>query len=589
MTDLMIPIAANIKPILTGILVLVLSGCIINRWSQVGQLGSTRRLDLLAGGLLVAYAILLLALGLRHQGLTDYSVEWDYSGYALRAQNLAGVFSINPRTPFGYPLVLWAVTLLTGDLFVSGKVLAGLSTLAVLALAYLLAKRLFNPYVALLAILALLVTPVFAEHAMLVATDMPAMACLLASIYVLIASGGHSWWRVAMAGILGGMSYLVRPSGLVLVPAVLLWLLGLRWAHESAWIHHRFRTALAYSLGFGFAILPHLLLNTIHTGNPFYNNRAMDIWLDMYGNWDWTLVPQLTDVTLAEVIRVDPWYFVVHWGENLLETLKTFPLAWPIAVFAVPGVLALPFHSRRVEMGLIYCFGISFLVLVSPGWSAAKLPRIFMPLVPFLLMIAVWLFCHLNPLDLRVSRLRLPWREPLFLTGLLIMLWSQTYYSSFLQPGSERLHSFVFPAIPNRLDLDLEGKAHLLGYAVAPRELPPGGRVGLTLYWRAGFVGDKNYTVFVHVIDGDGRMWAGQDNWPQNNEFPTSLWMAGEFITDVYEIGLPSDIPPGEYQIEVGMYLLETMERLQIHGEGGEPQGTSIVFPGFRIEAHATP
>jgi 4-amino-4-deoxy-L-arabinose transferase-like glycosyltransferase len=585
MTDWATPLATYIQPVLTGILILVISGCIMNRWRQAEQLGRPQHLDLLASGLLAACAILLLALGLRHQGLTDYSVEWDFSGYSLRAESLSDVFSVNPRTPFGYPLALWAVTRLSGDVFISGKIVAGLSTLVVLGLVYLLGRRLFNAYVALLAVLALLVTPVFAEHTMLVATDMPALACLLASIYVLIASGGKSWWRVALAGVFGGMSYLVRPSGLLLVPAVVLWLFGLRWARESTWTHRRFRTALAYSLSFGLMILPHLLLNTIHTGNPFYNNRGMDIWLDMYGNWDWTLVPQVSDVTLAEVIRIDPWHFVVHWGQNLLESFKNAPLAWPIALFAVPGVLALPFQNRRVEMGLIYWFGIGFLFLVSPGWSTVKLPRIFLPLVPFLLLIAVWLFCHLNPLDLRVGRLRVPWREPLFLAGLLVMLWSQPYYSSFLQPGYERAHSFVPPAIPNRLEANLEGKVHFLGYAVDARELAPGETMRLTLYWQIGFVGGKNYTVFVHVIDQDGHMWAGQDNWPQKGEFPTSLSMAGEYITDAYEIDLPSDIPPGEYRIEVGMYLLETMERLQILGDDGKPQGTSIVFPGFRVEA----
>lgn len=585
MNDLAMLLAENIKPILTGVMILVLTGCVLLRWRQADPHGGVRWLDLMAGTLLVVYAILLLALGLRHRGLADYSVEWDFSGYSLRAQSLADVFSINPRTPFGYPLALWAVTRLSGDPFTSGKILAGLSTLAVLGLTYLLGRRLFNAYIGLLATLALLATPVFAEHTMLVGTDMPALACLLASVYLLIASGGQSWWGVAIAGILGGLSYLVRPSALVLVPAVIFWLLSLRSAQESTWTRRRFRVALAFSLGFGLMIFPDLLLNTIHTGNPFYNDRAMDIWLDMYGDWDWTQVPQVSSITLAEVIRIDPWHFVVHWGENLLETFKNSPLAWPIALFAVPGVLALPFRNRRVEMGLVYWFGIAYLVLVSSAWSTAKLPRVFLPLVPFLLLIALWLFCRLNPLDLRLSRLRVPWREPLFLAGLLIMLWSGSYYSSFLQPGSERAHSFVLPQIPNNLELDLEGKVRFLGYAVDPRDLHPGETVHLTLYWRAGFVGDKDYTVFVHLIDQEGRMWAGQDNWPQNGQFPTTLWMAGEFITDPYEIDLPSDIPPGEYQVEVGMYRLETMERLQIVAQDGQPQGTSIIFPGFRVQA----
>ena len=107
----------------------------------------------------------------------------------------------------------------------------------------------------------------------------------------------------------------------------------------------------------------------------------------------------------------------------------------------------------------------------------------------------------------------------------------------------------------------------------------------LTLYWRAGFVGHVNHTVFTHVIDREGQMWADQDNRPQVGQFPTSLWLACEFIRDAYELALPSDIPPREYRIEVGMYLLETMERLPVLGKDAEPVGSSIVLPGFEVQA----
>ena len=46
--------------------------------------------------------------------------------------------------------------------------------------------------------------------------------------------------------------------------------------------------------------------------------------------------------------------------------------------------------------------------------------------------------------------------------------------------------------------------------------------------------------------------------------YPTSLWDRGEVVKDEHKLTLPEDMPAGEYQIAVGMYLLETMQRLSI-------------------------
>lgn len=588
MTDLWLTLATNVKLILAGLCAVVLLACVIVRRRVADPFAQSRKLDVLAGATLVVYAVLLVALGVRHQGLTDYSVEWDFAGYALRAQSLRDVFAVSPRTPYGYPLLLWFVTLFSGNVFISAKIVAGLSTLASVGLVYLLGKRLFDAHIALLATLAVLGVPVFANHSMLVGTDMPALAFLLGSLVFLVASPARSWWSIAAAGAVGGMSYLVRPSGLVLLPAVMFWMLGLHWAESSVWKARRLWTAVAYGLGFVLMAFPHLLLNTIHTGNPFYNDRAVDMWLDMYGNWDFTLMPQVQGITIGEVVSIDPLGFVLHWGQNLLESLKVSPLPWPLALFAIPGVLALPFRGRRPELGLFYWYGLGHLALLATAWSTAKLVRVFLPLAPLLALIAVWLFCCLNPLDVRLGRFRLPWREPLFLAGLLVTLWSQPYYAPFLEPGLERPHSFVRPAVETSWQADLEGKARLLGYALEPKVLGPGETLHLTLYWQALLPGSKDYTVFVHILDRDGHMWAGQDNWPQGGAFPTSLWMSGEFVTDRYEIALPADIPEGDYRVEVGMYLLETMERLQVTGVDGVPQGTSVVLPGFQVETGIT-
>jgi hypothetical protein len=94
--------------------------------------------------------------------------------------------------------------------------------------------------------------------------------------------------------------------------------------------------------------------------------------------------------------------------------------------------------------------------------------------------------------------------------------------------------------------------------------------VHLTLYWQALAPTDITYTVFTHLLDADGQIQAQQDNQPQGGEFPTTEWLPGDIIPDGYTLALPSDAPPGEYTLEVGMYCLETGERLPAYDADGQ-------------------
>jgi hypothetical protein len=87
----------------------------------------------------------------------------------------------------------------------------------------------------------------------------------------------------------------------------------------------------------------------------------------------------------------------------------------------------------------------------------------------------------------------------------------------------------------------------------------------LTFYWQALRQPDADYTVFVHVRDDAGNVIAQKDQPLLGGAYPTSLWDAGEIIKD--EISLPLDgVAPGRYQIVVGLYDLDTGERLRLSG-----------------------
>jgi 4-amino-4-deoxy-L-arabinose transferase-like glycosyltransferase len=129
------------------------------------------------------------------------------------------------------------------------------------------------------------------------------------------------------------------------------------------------------------------------------------------------------------------------------------------------------------------------------------------------------------------------------------------------------------PSVSHPMSVTLGTQVTLVGYDVKSQISTPqksGGQaikfqtVEVTLHWQALREMDESYTVFVHLVDASGAVRAQKDNAPMNGVYPTTLWQRGEFVTDVYTL----DLPPGDYMLEVGMYLAETGARLPVAGNG---------------------
>lgn len=122
--------------------------------------------------------------------------------------------------------------------------------------------------------------------------------------------------------------------------------------------------------------------------------------------------------------------------------------------------------------------------------------------------------------------------------------------------------AFDVPPISHPLTVPLGGHVELLGYDISAETVTPGDTLILTLYWQALTEMDENYTVFTHLLAPDGSTTGQRDSHPVNGTYPTSLWMAGEIVTDVYEVPIRADAAPGTHRLEIGMYIAETGDRL---------------------------
>jgi hypothetical protein len=107
---------------------------------------------------------------------------------------------------------------------------------------------------------------------------------------------------------------------------------------------------------------------------------------------------------------------------------------------------------------------------------------------------------------------------------------------------------------------------------VPPAEIAP--TIVVTLTWQAVQLVDEDYTVFVHAMAGGDMKAAQRDTRPCDGQCPTNDWQPGEIVFDRYQLDLAPDAPPAPYQLAVGLYLLDTGERV---GIVGRPNGTVIL------------
>jgi hypothetical protein len=124
--------------------------------------------------------------------------------------------------------------------------------------------------------------------------------------------------------------------------------------------------------------------------------------------------------------------------------------------------------------------------------------------------------------------------------------------------------------------IDLGGQIRLIGSEVSPSPIKTGGTLTVTLIWQAARTPDANYTIFVHLRDTAGKTVAQADSPPQAGAYPTAFWDTGETIVDVHPVLIPDSLPTGDYTVVVGVYRLDTGERLPIT-QGGS--GSEIVLP----------
>ncbi|MGD8466715.1 MAG: glycosyltransferase family 39 protein [Anaerolineae bacterium] len=164
--------------------------------------------------------------------------------------------------------------------------------------------------------------------------------------------------------------------------------------------------------------------------------------------------------------------------------------------------------------------------------------------------------------------------------------YGQPYFYAYGIPPGERAQ--VSPS--NVAEATWEDKIRLLGYDANASTYQAGDVVQVTPYFQALGPMAEDYTVFFQLLGPDnpatgGPVWGQDDSEPCRRAYPTSVWAPGEIILDVFATTIPQDAPPGEYELRIGFYRLETLVRLPAVDAVGQPvPGDAVLLRRFRLE-----
>ncbi|MCB0208834.1 MAG: DUF2723 domain-containing protein [Anaerolineae bacterium] len=106
------------------------------------------------------------------------------------------------------------------------------------------------------------------------------------------------------------------------------------------------------------------------------------------------------------------------------------------------------------------------------------------------------------------------------------------------------------PELSHLLNQMITPEITLLGYDIAHTPHTGSGLapVRLTLAWRVDAPIAAELKVSARLLNEDGEVVAVEDAVPVHFAYPTNRWRPGEIITDVYDLSLAADTPPGRYR-----------------------------------------
>ena len=108
-------------------------------------------------------------------------------------------------------------------------------------------------------------------------------------------------------------------------------------------------------------------------------------------------------------------------------------------------------------------------------------------------------------------------------------------------------------------------------------EIQPCQTISVDTWWQTDSISDKLYSSTLVIADENGQGLVNADDMP-GGYYPTPLWQPDQHYFDERYLTVPCDIPPGQYNLLLGLYDIETVINLPVNTPNGEPIGANLLY-----------
>ncbi len=121
------------------------------------------------------------------------------------------------------------------------------------------------------------------------------------------------------------------------------------------------------------------------------------------------------------------------------------------------------------------------------------------------------------------------------------------------------------PAVAQRTEAVWPGVGRLVGFTLLTPVIDQDTMPEIELVWQAGDEPAAAYTVFVQLIDSEGRVIAQSDSMPAQGTRPMPGWRPGEYVIDRHRLAFNPVERGGSARLIAGLYDAATNTRIRLH------------------------
>jgi len=405
------------------------------------------------------------------------------------------------------------------------------------------------------------------------------LSALTLWLLVCTAYDGASMARFLTLGIVLGLAALTKLSGLLLLPLTALVLVALAWRARS------WRSAVRWGL---WTFLP-----AAATAGWWYLRNWL-LYRDPFGLKLMFAVmpPRAQRPTFGEMLGQFNGVFKSFWGvfgwfnlpmeDGVYKILALFTLLGTMGVVGFifkrlvvrrwrDGRQGQPGSPKRDEVpavGLLLLWIVAY-ILGSVGYIQvlSSQGRLLFPAMPAVATLLPFGLAHWLPARYA--------RSAQAVLMVLLLCFAVVVPYRYIAPAYVRSPALTASELPAvgvdpGWSAEFGEQMRLVGYALSEPTVRAGSRLWVTLYWEALKMMDKDYSVFVHLVDDRGVIIAQRDSWPGAGNDPTRDWQVGQVRRDVHRLDVPTPLlAQGPCRIQVGLYDHATGQRLPVYITGG--------------------